>query len=79
MGDPLVECVDVDRGSEPGLAPGLFAEGLGQSFFQVLDSGVEPDGAFVGGEEVGLQRVDLLQQVAVPVENARSTPATRAR
>jgi hypothetical protein len=56
MGDPLMERVDVDRGTKPGLAPGLFAECLGQSLFQVLDPGVEPDGAFVGGEQVDLQR-----------------------
>ena len=55
---------------------------------ELPDAGGEPDGAFVGGEQVGLQgcaadggpavsrrgrrggfgRVDLLQQVAVPVE-----------
>ena len=73
---------------EPGLAPGLFAERLGQAFFQLPDAGVQPDGALVGGEQVGLQGgpgdggpgaaaggrrpgfegVDLLEQVAVPVE-----------
>jgi hypothetical protein len=54
--DALVEDVDVGRGAEPGLALGLFAEGFGQPFLEVLDAGVEPGGAFVGGEQVGLQR-----------------------
>src|SRR5665811_743868 len=59
----------------------------GQVLFELLDAGVESDGALVGGQEVGLQRgpgdrgacvvgggrggfggVDLLQQVAVAVE-----------
>jgi hypothetical protein len=34
----------------------VFAEGFGEAFFQVLDAGVESGGAFVGGEQVGLQR-----------------------
>jgi hypothetical protein len=54
--DLLVEGVDVGWRAEPGLAPDLLAEGFGQTLFQVLDSGVEPDGAFMGGKEVGLQR-----------------------
>ena len=54
--DALVEGVDVGRGAEPGLAPGPFTEGLRQPFLEVLDSGVEPGSAFVGGEQVGLQR-----------------------
>ena len=56
LGDLLVEGVDVGGGAEPGLAPGVLAEGFGQALFEVLDSGVEPGGAFVGGEQVGLQR-----------------------
>ncbi len=87
MRDLLVEGVDVGWGAESGFAPGLVAERPGEAFFQVLDAGAEPAGAFVGGEQVGLQRgsgdgkpgavaagrsglecVDLLQQVAVPVE-----------
>jgi hypothetical protein len=87
MGDPLMECIDVGWGAEPGLAPGLFAEGLGQPLFQLLDPGVEPDGAFVCGKQIRLQRgscdcragvligawiclqrMNFLQQVAVPVE-----------
>jgi hypothetical protein len=56
VGDFLVEGIDVGWGTETGLAPGLFTESLGQPLFQVVDSGVEPDGAFVGGEQVGVQR-----------------------
>ena len=32
MGDLLVEGVDVGRGAEPRLAPGLVAESFGQAF-----------------------------------------------
>ena len=56
LGDALVEGVDVGWGAEPGLAPGLFAERFGEPFLELLDAGVEPGGAFVGGEQVGLQR-----------------------
>jgi hypothetical protein len=56
VGDLLVEGVDIGRGAEPGFAPGVLAERVGQAFFEVLDSGVESGGAFVGGEQVGLQR-----------------------
>jgi hypothetical protein len=95
VGDLLAEGVDVGGGAEPGLAPGLVAESFGQAFFQVLDAGGEPDGAFVCCEEISLQRgpgdsgtgavaggrfglegVDLLQQVAVPVEEG---PVAAAR
>jgi hypothetical protein len=88
VGDLLVERVDVGGCAEPGFAPRLFAERIGQPLFELADARVEPDSAFVGGEQVGLQgcagdgrscglaaggrggfgRVDLLQQVAVPVE-----------
>ncbi|WP_433711047.1 hypothetical protein ACQP2U_33005 [Nocardia sp. CA-084685] len=54
--DALVEGVDVGGCAEPRFAPGLFAEGFGQAFLEVLDSGVEPGGSFVGGEQVRLQR-----------------------
>ncbi|WP_313865492.1 hypothetical protein [Mycobacterium sp.] len=54
MGDPLVECIDVGWGAEPGLAPRLFAEGLGEPLLELANAGVEPGGAFVGGEQVGL-------------------------
>jgi hypothetical protein len=54
-GDLLVESTDVSWGAEAGLAPGLLAEGFGEPLFQVLGSGVEPGGAFVGGKQVGLQ------------------------
>ena len=91
--DLLVESVDIGWGAESGLAPGMVTERLGQALFQVLDSGAEPDGAFVSGEQVRLQRgsgdgrtsavargrfglegVDLLQQVAVPVEERPVDP-----
>jgi hypothetical protein len=32
----------------------LFAECLGQPLLELADAGVEPGGAFVGGEQVGL-------------------------
>ena len=54
VGDLLVEGVDVGRSAEPELAPGGLAEGVGEPTFQVLDSAVEPGGAFVRGEQVGL-------------------------
>jgi hypothetical protein len=50
MGDPLVECIDVGWGAEPRLAPRLFAECLGEPLLELADAGVEPGGAFVGGE-----------------------------
>jgi hypothetical protein len=56
VGDLLVEGVDVGRIAASGLAPGVLAEGLGQALFQLLDAGVESGGAFVGSEQVGLQR-----------------------
>jgi hypothetical protein len=40
----------------PDSRQALLAERLGQAFFELLDAGVEPDGAFVSGEQVGLQR-----------------------
>jgi hypothetical protein len=91
--DPLVEGVDIGGRSESGLAPGFLAKSLRQTFFQVLNAGVESDGAFVGGERVslkrgsgdrwasavahgrfGLERVDLLQQVAVSIEECAVDP-----
>jgi hypothetical protein len=88
LADLLVEGVDVGGCREPGLTPGLFAERLRQPFFQLPDAGVQPDGAFMGSEQVrlqgcpgdggpravaggrrsGLEGVDLLEEVAVPVE-----------
>ena len=56
VGDLLVEGVDVGGRAEPGLAPGLLAERFGQTVFQLADACAEPGGAFVGGEQVGLQR-----------------------
>jgi hypothetical protein len=54
--DTGVEVVDVGGRAEPGLAPGPLAERLGQALFELLDAGGEPEGAFVGGEQVRLQR-----------------------
>jgi len=54
-GNAGVELVDVGVRAEPGLAPDLLAERLGQALFKLLDAGVEPEGALVGGEQVGLQ------------------------
>ena len=88
VGDFLVQGVDVGGRAEPGFAPGLLAERFGEAFFELPDAGGEPQGAFVGGEQVGLQGcagdgraggaagggrgglegVDFLEQVAVPVE-----------
>jgi hypothetical protein len=68
--------------------PGLLAECFGEAFLELPNSCGEADGAFVRGEQVGLQRgsgdgraglvagggwggferVDLGEQVAVPVE-----------
>jgi hypothetical protein len=56
VGDLLVQGVDVSWGAEPGLAPGLFTERFGEALLEVLDVSMEPGGAFVGGEQVGLQR-----------------------
>ena len=55
-GDLLVKGVDVGGGAEPGVVPGALAEGVGEPTFEVLDAAVQPGGAFVGGEQVGLQR-----------------------
>jgi len=42
MGDLLVEGIDVGGRTEPGFAPGLFAEHLGQAFLELLEAGAEP-------------------------------------
>src|ERR1035441_10379973 len=42
----------VDRRSFPA---GLLAERFGEPFFELAGAGGEPQGAFVGGEEIGLQ------------------------
>ena len=39
VGDLLVEGVDVGGRAEPGFAPGLLAEGLGQALFELPDRG----------------------------------------
>ena len=39
MGDLLAEGVDVSGRAEPGFAPGLLAERLGQAFFELPDAG----------------------------------------
>ena len=46
-GDLLVEGVDVGGDAEPGGVPSVPGEGVGESPFEVLDSVVEPGGAFV--------------------------------
>jgi len=56
VGDLLAECVDVGGGAESGFSPGLLAEGFGEPFLELLDAGAEAGRAFVGGEQVGLQR-----------------------
>jgi hypothetical protein len=56
VGELLIEGIDVGGRAEPGFAPCLLAERLGQPFLELVDAGVEPDGAFVGCEQVGLQR-----------------------
>ncbi len=50
VGDLLFEGVDIGGGAEPGFAPGLFAERLGEAVFELPDAGGEPEGTFVGGE-----------------------------
>jgi len=35
------------------LAPRLFSEDFGQAVLELLDAGGQPQGAFVGGEQVG--------------------------
>ena len=39
VGDLLVEGVDVGGRAEPGFAPGLLAERLGQAFLELPDAG----------------------------------------
>jgi len=55
VGDFLVERVDVGGCAEPGFTPCLFAERVGQSLFELADAAGEPEGAFVGCEQVSLQ------------------------
>lgn len=40
--DALVELIDVDPRAEPGLAPGRFAEQLGEPTLELVDSSGEP-------------------------------------
>src|SRR5258708_1511796 len=56
LADALVEGVDVGGGTEPGLAPGLFAERFGKPLLQLVDAGVEAGGSFVGSQQIRLQR-----------------------
>ena len=51
----MVEGVDVSGRAEPGLTPCLFAECLGQAAFELLNPGGQAEGAFLRGEQVGLQ------------------------
>jgi hypothetical protein len=55
LADSLMEGIDIGGGAEPGLAPGLFAERLGEPLLELADACLEPGGAFVGGEQIGLQ------------------------
>ncbi len=48
VGDLLAEGIGVGGGAEPGLAPGLLAERLGQAFLELPDAGGEPDGRRAG-------------------------------
>ena len=52
----LGEVAGVGGGGEPGLVPGLLAERSGQAVFELPDAAGEPECAFVGGGQVGLQR-----------------------
>jgi hypothetical protein len=93
LGDLLFELAGVVGLAEPGLPPGLLAEGPGQAVFELADAGGQPGGALTGGQQAGLQRgpgngrpasrlggwlglagVDLLKQVAVPVEEGAVHP-----
>ena len=53
--DFLVQDVDVGGRAEPGFTPCLLAECFGEPLFELPVPGVEPDGAFAGGEQVRLQ------------------------
>ena len=55
-GDRVIESIDAGGCAEPGFPPGLLAERLGQALFELLGAGSEPEGAFVGGGQVCLQR-----------------------
>ena len=64
IGDLVVERVDVGGCAEPGFAPGLVAERLGQAFFELLDAGGEPESAVVA--LVGLSAVVTASKYPVP-------------
>ena len=51
----LGEAAGVGGGGEAGLVSGLLAERFGQAVFELPDAAGEPEGAFVGGGQVGLQ------------------------
>jgi len=55
-GDRVIESIDAGGCAEPGFPPGLLAERLGQAVFELLDAGMQPDGALAGGEQAGVQR-----------------------
>ena len=55
VGDFLVQGVDVGGCAEPGFAPCLLAERFGEPFLELPGAGVEPQRAFMGGEQVRLQ------------------------
>ena len=56
MADLLGEGVEVGGHAEAGLAPGLLAECFGGAFLELPGARVQAERAFVGGEQVGLQR-----------------------
>jgi hypothetical protein len=74
MDDSLVEGVDVGGCAEPGPAPGLVAEYLGLAFFELLDAGMQPVVAFVGGEQVGLQRRQGDGRTGAAAGSGRASP-----
>ena len=94
--DALVECVDVGRGAEPGLAPGLFAERLRTAVSRVgwmralsraarswaasrsacSEARVTAGPVCSVQDWICLQRMDFLQQVAMPVEESAVDPSS---
>lgn len=55
LGDALLELIDVDGVAEPGGAPGLFAQQLGETCFELVDVGGLSLLAVLRAGEIGLQ------------------------
>ena len=55
-GDAAMELFDVVGGTEAGLAPGLFADQLGETTFEALNLGGVAGASLLGGVQVGLER-----------------------